>query len=83
MRLVTADEWYGEKPVFIRGLEELGLRFVLEIPKNLMDWLYQPDDPDPKRGQVQHLVRWSRPMLRQEWTKYHLRDTENGSLAWQ
>ena len=30
---VTADEWYSEKPVFVQGLEELGLRFVLEIPK--------------------------------------------------
>ena len=32
---VTADEWYGEKQAFIQGLEALGLRFVLEIPKNL------------------------------------------------
>src|SRR5450432_169031 len=33
---IVADIWYGEKPAFIEGLEELGLRFVLEMPKNLM-----------------------------------------------
>jgi SRSO17 transposase len=80
---VTADEWYGEKPVFVQGLEELGLRFVLEIPKNLMGWLYEPKDPDARRGEVQHLVRWSGPMLRQEWTEYHLKDTDKGPLVWE
>ena len=39
---VTADEWYAEKPAFIEGLEELKLRFVLEIPKNLMGWVRSP-----------------------------------------
>jgi len=29
---MTADEWYGEKPNFVHGVEALGLRFVLEIP---------------------------------------------------
>jgi len=80
---VTADEWYGEKPVFIQGLEELGLRFVLEIPKNLMGWLYQPGDPDAKRGEVQNLVRWSGPMLRQEWVECHVKDTHKGPLVWE
>jgi len=80
---VTADEWYGEKPAFVQGLEELGLRFVLEIPKNLMGWLYEPDDPDAKRGEVQNLVRWSGPMLRQEWVQYRLKDTDKGPLVWE
>jgi SRSO17 transposase len=80
---VTADEWYAEKPVFIQGLEELGLRFVLEIPKNVMGWLYEPKDADAKRGEVQDLARWSGPMLRQEWTEYHIKDTEKGPLVWE
>ncbi len=80
---VTADEWYAEKPWFLQGLEELGLRLVLEIPKNLMGWLYEPKDPDAKRGQVQDLVRWSRPMLGQEWTEYHIKDTNAGPMVWE
>jgi len=80
---VTADEWYAEKPSFIQGLEELGLLFVLEIPKNLMGWLYEPKDPDAKRGEVQDLVRWSRPMLSQEWTEYHIKDTDAGPMVWE
>jgi SRSO17 transposase len=80
---VTADEWYGEKPVFIQGLEQLQLRFVLEIPRNLQGWLYEPNDPDARRGEVQDLVRWSGPMRRQEWTEFHLKDTQKGPLVWE
>ena len=80
---VTADEWYAEKPSFVEGLEELKLRFVLEIPKNLMGWLYEPKDPEAKRGEVQDLVRWSRPMLYQEWTEYHIKDTDAGPMVWE
>lgn len=80
---VTADIWYGEKPVFIEGLEDLGLRFVLEIPKNLMGWVRQPADADVPRGEVQDLTRWSRPMVRQEWTDFHIKDTGMGALVWE
>jgi SRSO17 transposase len=81
---ICADEWYGEKPAFIAGLEELGLRFVLEIPRNLMGWLYDPkDDADARRGQVQNLIRWSKPMLRQEWTDLHIKDTNTGAMVWE
>lgn len=80
---VTADEWYAEKPSFIEGLEELGLRFVLEIPKNLLGWLYAPKDAQAKRGEVQDLVRWSWPMLHQEWIEYHIKDTDAGAMVWE
>ena len=80
---VGADEWYGEKPSFIEGLEDLGRRFVLEIPRNLMGWLYEPKDIDARRGEVQNLVRWSGPMLRQEWTEFHIKDTGMGAMVWE
>lgn len=80
---ITADIWYGEKPVFIEGLEDLGLRFVLEIPKNLMGWIRKPANADIKRGEVQDLVRWSRPMLDQEWTEFHIKDTGMGPMVWE
>jgi SRSO17 transposase len=80
---VTADEWYGEKPAFIQGLEALGLRFVLEIPRNLMGWLSKPEDPEAQRGEVQDLVRWSKPMLHQDWVTYHIKDTGMGAMVWE
>jgi SRSO17 transposase len=80
---VTADEWYAEKPAFVQGLEEMRLRFVLEIPKNLMGWLHEPKGADERRGEVQNLVRWSRPMLYQEWTAYHIKDTDAGAMVWE
>jgi SRSO17 transposase len=80
---VVADEWYGEKPSFIAGLETLGRRFVLEIPKNLMGWLYEPHDAEARRGEVQDLVRWSGPMLRQPWVEFHIKDTNKGAMVWE
>ncbi len=80
---ITADIWYGEKPAFIEGLERMGLRFVLEIPKNLMGWVRPPADADVKRGEVQDMTRWSRPMLYQPWTNFHIKDTGMGALVWE
>jgi SRSO17 transposase len=80
---IVADEWYGEKPLFIAGLEALGQRFVLEIPKNLMGWLYEPSEVNADRSEVQHLVRWSGPMLKQEWTELHIKDTNLGAMVWE
>jgi len=80
---ITADIWYGEKPVFIQGLEELGLRFVLEIPKNLMGWIRLPANAQTPRGEVQNLARWSRPMLDQGWIEFHIKDTGMGAMVWE
>jgi SRSO17 transposase len=80
---IVADIWYGEKPAFIEGLEELGLRFVLEIPKNLMGWIRLPANAGIKRGEVENLVRWSRPMLDQEWIEFHIKDTGMGAMVWE
>jgi SRSO17 transposase len=80
---IVADEWYGQKPAFREGLEEMGQRFVLEIPKNLMGWTREPADADVPRGEVQNLARWSKPMRKQEWTKYHVKDTNMGAMVWE
>lgn len=80
---VTADEWYAEKPEFIAGLEELGLQFVLEIPRNLMGWIREPKDAEVPRGEVQNMVVWSRPLLYQDWVPYHIKDTEAGPMVWE
>ncbi len=83
LRWVLADSWYGEKPAFIEGLEQLGLRFVLEIPRNLMGWTREPADARTPRGEVENLVRWSKPMVRQEWIDLHVKDTGMGAMVWE
>jgi SRSO17 transposase len=80
---VTADEWYGQKPAFLEGLEALGLRFVLEIPKDLMGWTRPPADADTPRGEVRHLCRWSKAMRDQPWEKFHIKDTGMGPMVWE
>jgi len=80
---VIADEWYGQKPAFIEGVEALGLRFVLEIPRNLMGWTREPQDQETRRGEVQNLARWSKPMRDQEWVKFHIKDTQMGAMVWE
>ena len=80
---ITADEWYSEKPLFLSGLEGMNLRFVLEIPKNLMGWLHEPPDPTQRRSQVQTLCRFSRAMMRQPPKRYHIKETDKGPLVWE
>ena len=80
---VTADEWYSEKRPFVEGLERMNLRFVLEIPRNLMGWLHEPEDVRHGRSQVQALCRYSRPMMRRSWTRYHIKDTAKGPMVWE
>lgn len=80
---VTADEWYGGKPAFIEGLEALGLRFVLEIPRNILGWVRLPASVNTPRGEVQNLVRWSHPLPYQDWVKFHVKDTGMGAMVWE
>jgi len=80
---VIADEWYGQKPKFLTGLEAMDQRFVLEIPKNLMGWTREPQAADTPRGEVRNLCRWSKEMGRQAWVKFHIKDTGMGPMVWE
>jgi SRSO17 transposase len=48
---VTFDEVYGRDPGFIGGLEELGERYIGEVPKDTRVWLKRPavQEPGPSR----------------------------------
>lgn len=80
---VTADEWYADKPKFIAGLELLGQRFVLEIPRDFRGWLFLPGNPHGSAKVVDNLCRFSRPMMQQPWTRFHVKNTEKGAMLWQ
>jgi SRSO17 transposase len=80
---ITADIWYSEKPDFLAGLEQRNYRYVVEIPRNLRGWLYNPGETPrhPARG-VEELGYHARPMKDQEWTPFHIKDTNKGPTVW-
>jgi SRSO17 transposase len=81
---ITADEWYTGKPKFLRGLEDRGLRYVLEAPRNLRAWLVDPAlRPDVCSKPVENLLRYSAGLMRQSWVKYHIKDSDKGPMVWE
>jgi len=80
---ITTDIWYSEKPDFLAGLEQRQRRYVVEIPRNLRGWLYNPG-PEPchrERG-VEELCHHAKQMTRQQWTPFHIKDTDKGAMVW-
>jgi SRSO17 transposase len=47
---VTFDEGYGKDPEFLSGLEELGERYIGEVPKTCRGWLRRPEVEEPPGG---------------------------------
>jgi SRSO17 transposase len=81
---ITADEWYAEKPDFLAGLEARQLRYVVEIPRNFSGWLDDPGhEPRYRARPVEELCRHSRPLSRQPWERFHLKDTDKGPMVWE
>jgi len=79
----TADEWYGEKPAFVAGLEEMGQPFVLEVPRNLMGWSHPPAGAGERRSKAEDLCRHSPAFTGQPWKPYHVKDTTKGPMVWE
>src|SRR5262249_31142787 len=47
---VTFDEGYGKAPESRGGLEELGERYIGEVPKSCRGWLRRPEVVEPGAG---------------------------------
>jgi SRSO17 transposase len=47
---VTFDEGYGKDPEFLSGLEDLGERYIGEVPKTCRGWLRRPEVEEPPGG---------------------------------
>ena len=58
---VTFDEGYGKDPEFLGGLEELGERYIGEVPKSCRGWLRRPEVQEPGAGRRGR--RTSRPRV--------------------
>jgi SRSO17 transposase len=80
---ISADIWYSQKPKFLAGLEERQCRYVVEIPRNLQGWLYEPGvNPRHPARSVQELCQRAKPMKNQEWLPFHIKDTNKGPMVW-
>jgi SRSO17 transposase len=81
---ITADIWYSEKPRFLAGLLQRSQRFVLEIPRNLSCWSFDPGgQPSRPASTAENLCRHSRHVHDQPWVRFHIKDTGNGPMVWE
>lgn len=81
---ISADEWYAQKPKFLGGLESRGLCYVVEIPRNFSGWLSDPGaTPRRPARPAEELCRHARPMARQPWVRFHIKDSDKGPMVWE
>ena len=84
---LTFDEWYGSKPAFLADLDEIGLLYVCEVPKNFLCFPSLPryrslQKPfQPKR--VDNAVIHGKPFLGKKWRKISLERKTLGPQVWQ
>ena len=92
---VTFDEGYGKDPVFLSGLEELGERYIGEVPKTCRGWLHRPKVQEPQAGRkavptanlVSHRDNLSRKRLKRSqphcrpgaWKRLRFREGTKGT----
>lgn len=77
-KYLTADEDYGRCAEFRRETANLGLLYVVEVPRSLTGWTPhgQAQGREPER--VEDLWRHGGPT----WGTYHVKDTETGPVVW-
>lgn len=92
---VIADERYGQNGTFLDGLDELGQRYVVEVPVNITVWTEDPAAcVPPYSGQGRPPTRAHRDAVRsvqaiaadlpaEAWQTLQLRDGATGPLVFQ
>jgi SRSO17 transposase len=79
---LTFDEGYGDKPGYLRGLDERGQRFVGEVPKAFRCFGTRPR-PGQKASRADDLVRHSPHFHRQPWRPVRLTRQTLGEQPWE
>lgn len=73
---LTFDEGYGGKPEFLRLLDERGLHYVAEVPRNFTCWptlpKYDSRQAPFAAKRADNAATWGKPFLRQEWRTVEL-----------
>jgi SRSO17 transposase len=80
------DEGYGGKPEFLRQLEERGVHYVAEVPRNFMCWPTLPKYHSLQRPfaakRADNAAARGKPFLRQDWHTARLDRQTLPAQAW-
>lgn len=86
-RWATADEFYGRSSRWRREVAELGIRYVVEVPKTSQGWIPERiASLDAKASAEEYAPREVRSMWRRggpSWAPYRVKDTEKGPEVWE
>lgn len=91
---VGADGGYGKEPAFLRGLEDMGETFVVDVHKDQLIYLEDPQPIIPEKKGVRgkspscyqaqtpaiRVDRWKESQLEENWQRIKLRDSTKGKL---
>jgi SRSO17 transposase len=84
---LTFDEWYGGKPGFLAALEDRGLLYITEVPKNLPCFPSLPKYKSLQRPfaskPVEKAAKWSRQFKGKPWKTIKLARKTMGPQTWQ
>ncbi len=84
---LTFDEWYGGKPGFLAALEDFGLLYVTEVPKDLPCFPSLPKYRSLQRPfaakRADHAGRWGKPFKGKPWKKVKLARKTLGPQVWE
>jgi SRSO17 transposase len=73
---LTFDEWYGGKPEFLFLVEEMGMNYVCEVPKNFMCWATMPKYNSLQAPfaakRVENAAAYGKPFRGQKWQTVEL-----------
>jgi SRSO17 transposase len=79
---LTFDEGYGDKPGFLRALDEQGVPYVGEVPKSFRCFS-APPQPGEAGHRADDLVRHSPVFYQQSWQTFTLNRQTLGPQVWQ
>ena len=86
-RWATADEFYGRSSAWRRGVSELGIWYVVEVPKDLRGWL---PDRIGRLGEDSSAELWDPRAVSDlwrrggpSWATYRVKETEKGPEVWE
>lgn len=78
LKWLTTDELYGRCSAFLAGVEARHIKYVVEIPRNLMGWSRRGYERGREHRRVDELFRRGGP----SWVDYHVKDTTKGPVVW-
>ena len=97
-RWVSADENYGAKPWWRQAVAHEGFWYVVEVPKDTMGWVREPQWGAPRRTRTGR-PGWARPDHRpqtaealaaaatgwrfKKWERFQVHDTQKGPEVWE